>query len=269
MENVVLITGASSGIGIETAKLFQTKNWRVAATMRDPSAHADLQKIADVECFRLDVTDTDSIKAAVGGVLEKFGRIDAVVNNAGYWLFGTFEGASPEQIRRQFDTNVFGLMNVCREVLPHFRERKKGTIVNISSVGGRVGLPAASAYSSTKFAVEGFTESLRYELRPLGIRVKIVEPGPIRTDFYGRSEDTTSGGVSAEYDAFADRVKERMSKSAEGAPGGEAVAQTIYDAVTDGSNRLRYTVNTKGLLAARKLLPDAALFGLVRSALTK
>src|SRR5690606_28967962 len=154
MEKVVLITGASSGIGKETARLFQTKNWRVAATMRDPSMHEDLQKIADIECFKLDVTDTDSIKAAVDGALARFGRIDAVVNNAGYWLFGIFEGASQEQIRRQFDTNIFGIMNVCREILPHFREQKRGTIVNISSVGGRAGLPAASAYSATKFAVE-------------------------------------------------------------------------------------------------------------------
>lgn len=269
MEKVVLITGASSGIGKETAKLFQTKNWRVVATMRDPSAHADLQKIADIECFSLDVTDEVSIKAAVDGTLERFGRIDAVVNNAGYWLFGTFEGASQEQIRRQFETNVFGMMNVCREVLPHFRKQKRGVIVNISSVGGRVGLPAASAYSSTKFAVEGFSESLRYELRPFGIRVKIIEPGPIRTDFYGRSEDTTADGICIEYDAFVKRVRENMRKSADGAPGGEVVAQAIYDAVTDDSNRFRYGVNTKGLLAARKVLPDAVLFPIVKSVITK
>lgn len=269
MEKVVLITGTSSGIGKETAKLFQTKNWRVAATMRDPTTAAELQKIADIECFQLDVTDVDSVKTAVNDTLERFGRLDAVVNNAGYWLFGTFEGASPDQIKRQFDTNVFGMMNVCREVLPHFRKQKKGMIVNISSVGGRVGLPAASAYSSTKFAVEGFSESIRYELGTLGIRVKLIEPGPIQTDFYGRSEDTTAEGIAIEYDAFTARVKENMRKAADGAPGGDAVAQAIYDAVTDDSNKFRYTVNTKGVLAARRLLPDAVLFPVIKSALAK
>src|SRR5690349_7180587 len=127
MENVVLVTGASSGIGLETVKLFQSKNWKVAATMRSPKKNEDLQKIADVETFRLDVRDVESIKAAIAGAIEKFGRIDAVVNNAGYGLLGPFEAASHEQIKHQFDTNLFGLFNVCREIIPYFREQKRGT----------------------------------------------------------------------------------------------------------------------------------------------
>ena len=118
MNKVVLITGASSGIGLHAAKLFQSKNWKVAATMRTPEKAIDLQKIVDIECLKLDVTDVESIKAAIAATLEKFGRIDAVVNNAGYGLLGAFEAATPEQIERQFETNVFGLMNVCRELLP-------------------------------------------------------------------------------------------------------------------------------------------------------
>src|SRR5687768_940293 len=124
MNKVILITGASSGIGKETAKLFQVKNWRVAATMRTPEEAEDLQRIADIETFRLDVTDVDSIKQAIAGALEKFGRIDAVVNNAGYAVVGAFEAASAEQIERQYQTNVFGLMNVTREILPYFRQEK-------------------------------------------------------------------------------------------------------------------------------------------------
>jgi NADP-dependent 3-hydroxy acid dehydrogenase YdfG len=186
MEKVVLITGASSGIGKETAKLFQAKNWKVAATMRSPEKAEDLQKIVDLECLRLDVTDIESIKSAIAETLDKFGRIDAVVNNAGYGLIGPFEAATPEQIEKQFQTNVFGLMNVYREVLPYFREQRRGFIVNVASVGGRVTFPLYSLYHATKWAVEGFSESLQYELEQFNIRVKIIEPGPIKTDFYGR-----------------------------------------------------------------------------------
>ncbi len=269
MEKVVMITGASSGIGKETAKLFQTKNWKVAATMRDLSSSEDLQRIADVECFRLDVTEVDSIKKAVADAIEKFGRLDAVINNAGYWLFGAFEAASPDQLQRQFDTNVFGLMNVCREVLPYFREQKRGTIINISSIGGRVAFPAASAYCASKFAVEGFSESIRYELKQFNIRVKLIEPGPIQTDFYGRSEDEATNEAAADYDTFVTKVRENMQRSAETAPDGSVVAQTIYDAASDSSERFRYGVNTKGILTARKLLPDTALFRIVKYSLAK
>ena len=195
--------------------------------------------------------------------------MDAIVNNAGYWLFGAFEAASQEQMQKQFDTNVFGMMNVCREVLPYFREKKRGTIINISSVGGRVAFPAASAYCASKFAVEGFSESLRYELKQFNIRVKLVEPGPIQTDFYGRSEDKAASRNAAVYDPFVNKVRENMQKAADTAPDGNIVAQAIYDAASDSSDRFRYTVNTKGLLAVRKLLPDAALFHIVKYVLAK
>src|SRR5215203_1194611 len=187
MNKVILITGASSGIGKETAKLFQVKNWRVAATMREPEKAEEIQRIADVETFRLDVTDTDSIKRAITDVLEKFGRIDAVLNNAGYAVVGAFEAATPEQIERQYQTNVFGLMNVTREILPYFRQEKRGIIVNVASVGGRMTFPLYSIYNSTKWAVEGFSEALQYEVEQFNIRIKIIEPGPIKTDFYDRS----------------------------------------------------------------------------------
>ena len=269
MNKVILITGASSGIGRETAKLFQVKNWRVAATMRAPEKADDLQRIADVETFRLDVTDPDSIKQAIADVLEKFGRIDAVLNNAGYAVVGAFEAATEEQIKRQFETNVFGLMNVTREILPYFRQEKRGLIVNVASVGGRMTFPLYSLYNSTKWAVEGFSESLQYELEQFNIRIKIIEPGPIKTDFYDRSADVTVKEGLHAYDWFVDRALPNMKKAGESAPDGRVVAETIFKAVTDGSKKLRYGVNTKGILTARKLLPDWAFFKVIKSAILK
>lgn len=269
MEKVILITGASSGIGLETAKLFQSKNWKVAATMRSPEKAEGLQRIADLETFRLDVTDVESVREAIAGALEKFGRIDAVVNNAGYGLLGPFESASPEQVDRQFKTNLFGLFNVCREIIPYFREQKRGTIVNISSLGGRVALPFSSLYSATKFAVEGFSESLNYELEPFRIRVKLIEPGPIKTDFYGRSQDIARKEGFSIYDHRLDLFLEFMNKGGNDAPDGSAVAQAVYDAVTDDSRKLRYPVNTKGLLSLRRILPEGLFFTLVKKIFLK
>ena len=269
MNKVILITGASSGIGKETAKLFQAKNWKVAATMRSPEKSEDLQKIVDLECFRLDVTDVDSIQTAISATIEKFGRIDAIVNNAGYGLVGAFEAASPGQIEKQFQTNVFGLMNVCREILPYFREQKRGTIVNVSSVGGRITFPFYSLYHATKWAVEGFSESLQYELEQFNVRVKIIEPGPIKTDFYDRSQDVTRKEGLTAYDYMLDKVLPNMEKAGNDAPTAEVVAETIYEAVTDGSKKMRYGVNTKGMLKARRFLPDSLFFRIIKSALMK
>lgn len=269
MDKVILITGASSGIGLHTAKLFQSKNWKVAATMRTPEKAIDLQKIVDVECFRLDVTDVESIRTAIAGTLDKFGRIDVVVNNAGYGLVGAFEAATQEQIERQFATNVFGIMNVCREILPYFREQKRGYIVNVASVGGRMTFPLYSVYHSTKWAVEGFSESLQYEVAKYNIRIKIIEPGPIKTDFYARSQSiATKDGLSA-YDEIASRAIPNMQKAGDDAPDGTLVAQAIYDAVTDGSKRMRYGVNTKGMLVLRRLLPESVFFAIIRKVILR
>jgi short-subunit dehydrogenase len=269
MNKVILITGASSGIGKETAKLFQVKNWRVAATMREPEKSEDLQRIADIETFRLDVTDTDSIKQAIKDVLEKFGRIDAVCNNAGYGLVGAFEAATQEQIERQFQTNVFGVMNVCREILPYFREQKHGFIVNVASMGGRITFPLYSIYHATKWAVEGFSESLQYELEQFNIRVKIIEPGPIKTDFYERSMELTKKEGLTAYDWFVGRAMPNMQKAGEEAPEASTVAEVIYEALTDGSKKMRYQANSRMVLTARKLLPDWLFFRMVKGAVLK
>lgn len=269
MEKVVLITGASTGIGREAVKLFQAKNWKVAATMRRPEESEDLQHIVDVECFRLDVTDIDSIKAAIAGTIEKFGRIDAIVNNAGYGVVGPFEATTVEQVDRQIDTNLIGLMNVCREIIPYFREQKRGHIVNIASVGGRMTFPLYSVYHATKWAVEGFSESLQHELDQFNIRVKIIEPGPIKSDFYDRSQVIAEKEGLHAYDHFVGKVLPNMQKAGAESPDGTVVAQTIYDAVTDGSKRLRYGVNTRGMLLARRFLPDGIFNRLIRMVIAK
>lgn len=266
MNKVILITGASSGIGKETVRLFQSKEWRVAATMRRPEEEEDLRNIVDVECIRLDVTEPDSVREAIALAIDRFGHIDAVVNNAGYGVVGPFEAASDEQVRAQFETNVFGLMNVCREVIPHFRKQKRGTIVNVASMGGRITFPFYSLYHATKWSVEGFSESLQYELKSFGIKVKIVEPGPIKTDFYERSiSEAKKEGLDA-YDSLLEKALPNMKKAGLDAPGPAIVAEAIYTAVNDGSWRMRYSPNARGVLAMRRLLPDWAFFRIVKAA---
>jgi NAD(P)-dependent dehydrogenase (short-subunit alcohol dehydrogenase family) len=212
MAQTVLITGSSTGIGKATAKHFRDQGWNVVATMRTPERETELKDAGNVMLARLDVTDADSIQAAIDAGLARFGRIDAVVNNAGYGLTGSFESMTLERIRRQFETNVFGLMEVTRRILPHFRAHKAGTVINVASMGGRLTFPFYSVYHATKWAVDGFSESLQFELRPLGIRVKIVEPGAIKTDFYDRSVDLAHDRALSEYNALVDKAMRRMNR---------------------------------------------------------
>ena len=262
----VLITGASTGIGKAAALKFQAAGWNVAATMRTPEkatwVKADAKFITPV----LDVTQTDSIRSAISQVRAAFGHIDTVVNNAGYGLVGPLEASSQEQVERQFSTNVFGLMNVCREIIPHFRERKQGTIINVASIGGRIAFPLYSLYHATKWAVEGFSESLQYELQPFGIRVKIIEPGPIKTDFYDRSMDLIEKPGLTAYDSYATRVLSNIEKAGATAPGPDIVAKVIYRAATDQSTRLRYAANGAAILGFRRVASDNLFRYVVRKA---
>ena len=269
MEKVVLITGASTGIGNQTVKLFQSKNWKVAATMRTPEKAEDLQNIVDVECLHLNVTDVDSIKNAIKETIDKFGRIDAIVNNAGFAVVGPFEAATQEQIDRQFQTNVFGLMNVCREILPYFRAQKRGVIVNVASMGGRMTFPLYSLYHATKWAVEGFSEALQIEVKEFNIKIKIKKPGTNKTDFYERSQSIAKKEGLVAYDNFVARAVPNLQKAGETAPDGSIVAETIYDAVTDDSWKMRYPVNSRLVLTARRLLPDRLFFPIIRKAVLK
>jgi NAD(P)-dependent dehydrogenase (short-subunit alcohol dehydrogenase family) len=266
----VLVTGSSSGIGKATVREFQASGqWNVVATMRRPEQENELNKLSNVAVLRLDVTDEASIADAISETVRRFGAIDAVVNNAGYGLVGPFEASTQEQIERQFQTNVFGLMNVVRAVIPHMRERHCGVIANVASLGGRITFPLYSLYHGTKWAVEGFSESLNYELEPFGIRVKIIEPGPIKTDFYDRSMDLMRKAGLTAYDSFSERAMRNMNKSGENGVPPSATAKVIFEAVTDGSSRIRYQSNTMGLLLLRRLLPDGLFMRVIKSAVLK
>lgn len=266
MAKTVLITGASTGIGYATAVLFQQNGWNVAATMRSPEKVSGLN-----DTLRLDVTDPDSIEQAITATLQKFSTIDVLINNAGYSLLGAFETCTPEQIEQQFATNVLGLMAVTRAILPHFRERRSGTIINIASIGGKMAFPLYSLYHATKWAVEGFSDSLQYELDPFNIRVKLVEPGPIKTDFYGRSADIAHKPGLTAYDSFVSRVLPNLKKAGETGSPPEKVAEIIYQAATDQSRKLRYPAggNAGILLLLRKVLPDAVFSTIVRNSILR
>ena len=269
--NTVLITGSSTGIGKVTALFFQQKGWNVAATMRTPSKEKELPNLERVICPKLDVLDNVSIKTAIAETIEKFGRIDVVVNNAGYGLVGPFEASTDEQIKRQFDTNVFGIMNVTRAILPHFRENQSGVIINVASMGGRLTFPLYSLYHGTKWAVEGFSEALQYELDQFNIRVKIVEPGAIKTDFYDRSQDLMKKEGLIAYDTYVNRIFPKLQDAGAQAIGPEVVAKKIYRAATDHTKKVRYPVGSgaPALLFMRRLLPTHRFNGIVRMVVGK
>lgn len=265
----MLITGASSGIGRATAEYFLREGWNVVATMRSPEKAGDWPSHDRLLIQRLDVTDVDSIRAALAAAMARFQALDVLVNNAGYALVGPFEASTPEQVERQVATNVSGLMNVTREVLPHFRERRSGVIVNVSSMGGRITFPLYSVYHATKWAVEGFSEALIYELEPFRIRVKIIEPGPIKTDFYERSMDLMKRPDLTAYDEFIGRAMPNMQAAGQRGPGPERVAKTIFRAATDGTHRLRYPVNSAGILLLRRFLPARWFMRIVKTQLLR
>jgi NAD(P)-dependent dehydrogenase (short-subunit alcohol dehydrogenase family) len=271
MKRTVLVTGASSGFGRETSKLFQKNGWNVIATMRSPEKEKELTKSENVLVTKLDVQDTVSVKAAIKAGLEKFDRIDAVVNNAGYGLMGVFESATKEQIKKQFEVNLFGMMDVTQEVLPHFRANGGGTIINISSFGGFVGLPFGSLYNSTKFAVEGFSEALSHELFKLNIAVKIVEPGGVETNFRG-GLDIIKNEIP-EYDPLLSSFWANYAKATETLPKATAedVANMIYNAATDGKTQLRYVVgdDAQFYIDTKMKNPDQEFVRLIRGLFIK
>jgi NAD(P)-dependent dehydrogenase (short-subunit alcohol dehydrogenase family) len=237
---VVLITGASSGIGKAAANLFAERGWHVVATMRKPDNSKALSEHENVTVLHLDVTDPASIEMAVATILENFDRIDVLVNNAGYGLFGPFETATNEQIHRQFATNVDGVFAVTRAVLPTMRRRGSGTIVNVASFGGLITLPLFSLYNATKFAVIGFTESLSFELAPLGIRAKSIAPGGVATDFAGRSMSRTFDEGENPYSDTLSKVMTAMGARRSSYSTPESIAEIIFTAATDGTGQVLY-----------------------------
>jgi NAD(P)-dependent dehydrogenase (short-subunit alcohol dehydrogenase family) len=264
---VILVTGASSGIGRATVAACAARGWHVAATMRRPDDAGDLAALPGVIVLPLDVTSPASVAAAVAAVVAEFGRLDAVVNNAGYAVDGVFETAADDTIRRQFETNVFGVMRVTQAAIPVMRRQRRGTIVQVSSMGGRVTFPLYSIYHATKWAVEGFSESLAFELRPFGIRMRLIEPGAVRTAFYGSSREPIAAPPAAGYDELAARCEAiSLAGGRNRGSSPEVVAATIVRAIEDRGWRLRYPVAAPAplLLSLRRILPERWFLWLIR-----
>ena len=259
----IFITGASSGIGRATAHYFHARGWNVVASMRSPDKADELADMDRVLVTRLDVLDQESIASARDAAYARFGAVDALVNNAGYGAYGPLEAFPIERIERQFGTNVIGLLAVTKAFLPELRARRAGVVVNISSIGGRMTFPLGTLYHGTKFAVEGLSEALHYELEAFGVRVKIVEPGMIKTDFGGRSFDFCNDESLPEYQATVAKLFAYWGKAAASPSQPELVAEVIWTAVHDQTDRLRFRAgaDAEALLSKRAEQDDASFLG--------
>jgi NAD(P)-dependent dehydrogenase (short-subunit alcohol dehydrogenase family) len=266
MAKTILITGASSGIGRATALYFAEKGWNVVATMRDPLKADPVLQHPQISLFALDVTNADSIAQAIADTLNRYKKIDVLLNNAGYGLFGPIESVDGRQIQQQFATNLFGLIGVTQQVLPAMREAGEGLILNVSSIVGRLALPYASSYVATKFAVEGLSESMRHELEPFHIRVKMIEPGSVATEFGKGSEQMA---VNDPYRAGMTEFLSVFTKSNAAGAKPEEVAKVIYRAANDSSNRLRYLAKPGPFFWMNRILPDAVWRRLLVKAMVK
>ncbi|MEK3733003.1 MULTISPECIES: SDR family oxidoreductase [Paenibacillus] len=242
MTKTVLITGSSTGLGYTAAQKFAREGWNVIATMRKPD-----QRLAEIyperiAVYELDVTKPATIKAAIQAGVERFGRIDAVVNNAGVSVLSIFEATPMEVVRSVYDTNVFGVMNVIQAITPYFREQGGGTIVNVTSNVGFTSNPLLSIYVSTKHAVEGLTESLSYELESQNIKIKLVEPGAMRTTNFAANTMAATEGVSVPpaYKPYYDYMMNTMMNYPFDNADENQVADQVYAAACDPSIRLRY-----------------------------
>ncbi len=239
MTKTVLITGCSSGFGKLTTKTFSEQGWHVIATMRSPEKETELTELPNVLVTKLDVTDPKSIATAIQQGLEQFGRIDVLVNNAGYGGHALFEQATESSIRNMFETNVFGTMNTMRAVLPLMREQGSGTIINVTSMAALIPVPGNSIYTASKHATGGLTEAMALEYEPLGIRIRLVEPGAFPTTQFMENVDTTVIGDDSQLDAHEHRLRqhfakqvEQVSAASESVNAPQDVADKIYECAT-------------------------------------
>ena len=266
MPPTIFITGTSSGIGQATVQYFAEQGWNVAATMRSPQKESAFAPQANLRMYPLDVTDSTSITEAVSNAIRDFDHIDVLVNNAGFSLFGAFEYATEDEIQLQLNTNLLGVMNVTRAILPHFRHRQEGCIITVTSVGGLAAFPLFSLYHASKWAVEGFMESLHYEVRQFNIKVKLIEPGAVNTNFSNNTFVLKSNSLT-DYDSYLEKVKQNLlhvNPNSYDPP--LAVARTIMQAATDHSSRLRYPVgNANLILLLRRWLPFSWFQRMIRS----
>jgi NAD(P)-dependent dehydrogenase (short-subunit alcohol dehydrogenase family) len=260
-ERVILITGCSSGIGRATAIEAAARGHRVFATARSPETLRDLESRGRIRVLALDVTDAASIRDAVTSVLAGAGRVDALVNNAGYGQYGAAEDVTAEEWRRQFDVNLFGAIEAARAVLPAMREKRRGTIVNVSSVAGKIAIPFAAPYCASKHALEAFSDALRVEVAPFGIRVAVIEAGPIETRFGDRARAGVARMLAAPgpYSPFYRNAERAMDTDFQkGRLPPEAVARVILDAIESDNPRTRYLITrmARALILLKRLLPD-------------
>jgi len=238
MTQTIFITGASTGLGRATALLFSGRGWKVIATMRHPEKESELGTRAGVTLLPLDVTKPAQIKEAAAKALA-LGKVDVVFNNAGYGLAGAFEGATDDQLVDEINTNLLGVMRVTQAFLPALREQKSGTILTTTSIGGLVAFPFNSVYHATKWGLEGWSESLAFEMEPFGVKVKTIAPGGIATDFAGRSI------VFTPHPAYAEAITKTMTafRTPSGGPSGssaEQIAEAVWEAVHDEADRITY-----------------------------
>jgi len=262
MDKVALVTGSSSGIGLETSLALAKDGYRTFASMRDTGKAIELQEAAkkenlSIDVIELDVDKEDSIVSAVKKVMSEDGRIDVLVNNAGYGQFGCTEDVPIEDFRKQFETNFFSIVRIIQEVAPIMRKQGSGIIVNISSVVGRMGLPGSPAYISTKFALEGFSECLRYELGLFGVKTTIIEPGVVKTNFF-KSMHIPESKTDPKYKELTDKILSGFKMMVEMGTAPSQVADVVIKAIHDKEILPRYTAGTDAamFMEAKKMKTD-------------
>ena len=255
MNKTIFITGASSGIGKATAKLFAAKGWQVIATMRKPEAETELTQLPNVRLLPLDVTNVEQIKATAQQVLAR-GPVDVVFNNAGYALLGPLEATTDEQLVDQIETNFLGVVRVTQAFIPAFRARKAGLFITTSSSAGLMAFPVSSMYDASKWALEGWSESLSFELSQFGIGVKNIEPGLVATEIGAKSPIVSHPA----YDELANKFFAAISAPTGVVSTSEQIAEVVYEAATDGTDTLRYICgeDAKALYAQRLAVGDEA-----------
>ena len=256
MTKTIFITGASTGLGKATAKLFSARGWRVIATMRRPEKETELTLLDNITLLPLDVTDPAQIRETVRQAIDT-GSIDVVFNNAGYGLGGPLEAIKDEQIVKEVNTNLLGVIRVTQAFIPYFRERKAGLFISTTSIGGLVAFPLFSVYHATKWALEGWSESMAFELNPFGIGIKTVSPGSTKTDFASRSLELATHPA---YDELLGKVITFFTgpAAAENLSDPEQIASVVYEAATDGKDQLRYVAgaDAQALYAQRLQVGD-------------
>ena len=249
MQKTIFITGASAGLGKATAKLFQSKGWNVIATMRNPEKETELTQLKNITLLPMDVTDHEQIKTTAAKAISLH-PIDVVFNNAGYGLMGAMEVLSDEQILKQINTNLLGVLRVTQAFITHFREKKSGLFISTTSIGGLFGFPLHSIYHATKFAIEGWSEGMSYELSLHNIGIKTIAPGGIATDFIGRSLDRSS---HPDYLEIEDKLFSAIDGMMAAASTAQQIAEVVYEAATDGKDQIRYLAgeDAKAMYARR------------------